>query len=150
MALIDPTPEGEALYELLVQVPRLNRLLKSLSAEEEPRWTIGLWGLLRDIKIDGPRTVPQIARARRLTRQQIQKLVDDAEAKGLVGFRQNPNHKRSRIVALTLDGTALFERIDGTIRETAQEMSEDFDIRDLDSALRVLFDLQQSLDARRC
>tara|TARA_B100000459_G_scaffold136180_1_gene92638 strand:+ start:562 stop:1014 length:453 start_codon:yes stop_codon:yes gene_type:complete len=149
MALIDPTPEGEALYELLVQVPRLNRLLKSLSAEEEPRWTIGLWGLLRDIKIDGPRTVPQIARARRLTRQQIQKLVDDAEAKGLVGFRQNPNHKRSRIVALTLDGTALFERIDGTIRETAQEMSEDFDIRDLDSALRVLFDLQQSLDARR-
>ena len=149
MALIDPTPEGEALYELLVQVPRLNRLLKSLSAEEEPRWTIGLWGLLRDIKIDGPRTVPQIARARRLTRQQIQKLVDDAEAKGLVGFRQNPNHKRSRIVALTLDGTALFERIDGTIRETAQEMSEDFDIRDLDPALRVLFDLQQSLDARR-
>ena len=149
MSLINPSPEGEALYELLVQVPRLNRLLQSLSAEEEPRWTIGLWGLLRNIKIDGPRTVPQIARARRLARQQIQKLVDDAEAEGLVRFRQNPNHKRSRIVALTLDGTALFERIDGTIREAAQEMSEDFDIRDLDSALRVLFDLQQSLDARR-
>ncbi len=149
MSPIDPTPEDEALYELLLQVPRLHRLLQSLSADDEPRWTIGLWGLLRSIKIDGPRTVPQIARARGLARQQIQKLVDDAEAEGLVRFRQNPDHKRSRIVALTRDGRATFERIDGTIREAAQEMAEGFDIRDLDSALRVLFDLQQSLDARR-
>ena len=149
MARVDPTPVGEALYELLLQVPRLHRLLQSLSAGDEPRWTIGLWGLLRNIKIDGPRTVPQIARARGLTRQQIQKLVDDAKAEGLVQFRQNPDHKRSRIVALTQDGTATFQRIDGTIRDAAQEMAEGFDIQDLDSALRVLFDLQQSLDARR-
>ena len=149
MDLVDPTPEGGALYELPLKVPRLRRLLQSLSAGDETRWTIGLLGILRSIKIDGPRTVPQISRARGLARQQIQKLVDDAEAEGLVRFRQNPYHKRSRIVALTRDGRATFERIDGTIREAAQEMAEGFDILDLGSALRVLFDLQQSLDARR-
>lgn len=149
MAKIDPTPEGEALYELLLQVPRLHRLLQSLTPNDGPRWTIGLWALLRSMKVDGPRTVPQIARARGLARQQIQKIVDDAEADGLVRFRQNPDHKRSRIVALTRDGTAAFERIDGAIRQAAQEMSDGFDIRDLDAALRVLFDLQESLDARR-
>ena len=37
----------------------------------------------------------------------------------------------------------------GTIREAAQEMAEGFDIRDLDSNLRDLLDLQKSLDARR-
>ena len=82
--LVDPTPEGEALYELILQAPRLHRLLQSLSAGDEPRWTIGPWGMLRSIKNDGRRTVPQIAHT--LICQQIQKLVGDVEAEGLVRF----------------------------------------------------------------
>ena len=31
MDLVDPTPEGGALYELPLKVPRLRRLLQSLS-----------------------------------------------------------------------------------------------------------------------
>ena len=149
MELVDPTPEGGALYELLLKVPGLHRLLQSHSAGDEPRGTLGLWGMLRSIEVDGPRTVPQIASARVLTRQQTQKLVDDLEAEGLVRFRQNPDHKRSLIVPLTQGGNATFKRIIGTIREAAQEMAEGFDVRDLGAALSVLFDLQKSLDARR-
>ena len=67
----------------------------------------------------------------------------------MVWLGQNPDHNRSRIVALTRDGNATFERIDGTIREAAQEMAGGFDIWDIDFAVRVLFDLQKSLDARR-
>ena len=130
-------------------MPRLHRLLQSLSTGDEPRWTIGLWGILQSIKIDGPRTVPQIASPRVITRQKTQKLLNDIEAEVLVRFRQNPDLKLPRIVALTQDGIATFERIDGTIREAAQEMAKGLDIRDLDSALNVLFDLQQNLDARR-
>ena len=55
MELVDPTPEGGALYGLLLKVPGLHRLLQSLSAGDEPRGTIGLWGMLRSINIDGPR-----------------------------------------------------------------------------------------------
>ena len=84
MELVDPTPEGGALYELLLNVPGLHRLLQSLSAGDEPRWTIGPWGMLRSIKNDRRRTVPQIAHT--LICQQIQKLVGDVEAEGLVRF----------------------------------------------------------------
>ena len=101
------------------------------------------------IKIDGPQTVPQIASARVITRQKTQKLFNNIEAEVWVRFRQNPIFKLPRTVALTQDEIATFERIDGTIREAAQEMAEGFDIRDLNSALSVLFDLQQNLDARR-
>ena len=130
-------------------MPRLHRLLQSLSTGDVPRWTIGLWGILQSIKIDGSRTVPQIANARVITRHKTQSILNDIEAGVLVRFGQNPDFKLPRIVALTQDGIATFERIDGTSREAAQEMAEGFDIRDLDSALSVLFDLQQSLDARR-
>lgn len=149
MPIIDPTPEGEALYELLLQMPRLNRLVKSLILGDSPRWTMSIWGLLCNIKADGPRTVPQIARSRGLARQRVQKIVDEAEAAGLVHLRMNPDHKRSRIVALTGDGTATFERMDGEIRQSAQKFANVFDIRELDTTLRVLYDLQETLGASR-
>ena len=60
MELVDPTLKAGRFTSCL-KVPRLHRLLQSLSAGDEPRWTIGLLGILRSIKIDGPRTVPQIA-----------------------------------------------------------------------------------------
>ncbi len=93
--------------------------------------------------------MPQTASARVKTRQKTHKLLNAIEAEVLVRFRQNLVPKLPRVVALTQDGIATFKRIDGTIREAAEEMAEGFDIRDLDSALSVLFDLQQSLDARR-
>ena len=93
--------------------------------------------------------MPQIASARIINRQKTQKLLNDIEAEVLVRFRQNPIFKLPRTVALTQDEIATFERIDGTIREAAQEMAEGFNVRDLDAALSVLFDLQKSLDARR-
>ena len=149
MKFVDPTPEGEALYELLLQAPRLNRLVQSLTAGQGPHWTIGLWMLLRSINVDGPRTVPQIARALGLARQRIQKIVDEAETGGVVSRQTNPDHKRSQIVALTRGGTAKLSRIECEMRLVAQEMADAFDIRDLDAALRVLISLQASLDARR-
>ena len=79
MDLVDPTPKGGALYELLLKVLRLRRLLQSLSAGDETRWTIGLLGILLSIKIDGPRTLAQITRERGLTHQKTQKLMDGVE-----------------------------------------------------------------------
>ena len=59
-------------------------------------------------------------------------------------LRVNPEHKRSRIVALTRDGPAAFEQHDAAAHRLAEELSGDIDIRDLDAALRVLFDLSEN------
>lgn len=143
----DPTPEGEALYELMVQLPRLHALLRPRRLPEAPVLEAGsgLWILLRSLKLDGPRTVPQIARARGVARQRIQKLVDDANAAGFVRLRNNPDHVRSRVVMLTAEGAAAFEESDGEMRARAETLAANLDIRDLDSALRVMFELVEQL-----
>lgn len=52
----------------------------------------------------GPLTVPQIARERSTSRQNIQILIDRLESQGRVEVFGNPGHKRSALVRLTQQG----------------------------------------------
>src|SRR5262245_15202680 len=60
---------------------------------------------------DGPRTVPDIARRKSVTRQHIQLLVDELAKSDLVELRVNPAHLRSPLVALTRKGETVFAGI---------------------------------------
>ena len=146
----NPTPEGEALYKLMVLIPPLYHRMRAINGRRV-RVSIrsdGMWELLRNLQLNGPRTVPQIARARGVARQRIPKIVEEPYAADLVLFRDNSDHKRSRIVVLTWEGSNAFERIDKELRDAAQEIGDAFDICDLDAALRVLFDLRKNLQPR--
>ena len=57
----------------------------------------------------GPQTVPQMARARPVSRQYIQTLVNLLARQGHVDFIENPAHKRSALVRLTPRGKAFVE-----------------------------------------
>src|SRR5215203_1468558 len=71
--------------------------------------TAGHRGVLESLTRDGPRTVPALARARPVSRQHIQVLVNRLLELGLVETRQNPAHERSSLVALTPAGARRFE-----------------------------------------
>lgn len=58
---------------------------------------------------EGPSTVPAIARARRVSRQHIQALVNPLLQEGLVERQENPAHRRSKLVKLTAAGWKLIE-----------------------------------------
>ena len=60
----------------------------------------------------GPQTVPQLARAKALSRQSMQPVVDALAADGFVELVVNPAHARSKLVTLTVRGTRLVERMD--------------------------------------
>ena len=146
-----PTPEGEALYEMMVLIPPLYRRMRAINGRRGQLsiWSDDIWGLLSSLQLGGPRTVPQIALARGVARQRVRKkIVGKAHAADLVLFRDNPNHKRSWIVDLTRGGSNAFERIDKELRDAAQKTGDDYDIRDLDAALRVLFGLRENLQLR--
>ena len=66
----DPTPEAEALYELMIQLPQLNTAIRLTPAQSDQKAQLsgGIWTLLRSLKLNGPRSVPQIARLRGLAR----------------------------------------------------------------------------------
>ncbi|MDH4108631.1 MAG: MarR family winged helix-turn-helix transcriptional regulator [Gammaproteobacteria bacterium] len=56
---------------------------------------------------NGPGTVPAIARQRRVTRQHVQSLVNPLLEAGFVEPVENPEHRRSRLMALTPAGEHL-------------------------------------------
>jgi len=68
-------------------------------------------GVLELILLDGPATVPAVARARGVSRQHIQQQVDVLLERGLVERQHNPAHKRSSMIALTDKGRALIQNM---------------------------------------
>jgi DNA-binding MarR family transcriptional regulator len=60
--------------------------------------------VLRLLLQQGPKSVPQIARIRGTSRQNVQILVNRLRREGLVTFDINPAHRRSALVTLTEQG----------------------------------------------
>ena len=68
--------------------------------------------VLRTLSEHGPQTVPQIARQRNTSRQNIQIIVNRLTRDGHVEFVNNPAHKRSELVRLTDPGRLVSEKAD--------------------------------------
>jgi DNA-binding MarR family transcriptional regulator len=64
----------------------------------------GRRGILRSLEALGPQTMPQLARARPVSRQHIQVLVNGLVEDGLVAAGQNPAHQKSPLLHLTAKG----------------------------------------------
>ena len=60
---------------------------------------------------NGPTTVPDVARARGVSRQHIQTIVNGLHDRELVEPRRNPAHRRSSFVALADDGRQLIDEM---------------------------------------
>jgi DNA-binding MarR family transcriptional regulator len=104
---------GAALGEVIDQTISLFHLLRALAEDlhGQGELTAARRGVLRGLDHFGPQTVPQMARARPVSRQYIQMLVGQLEADGLVELRDNIAHKRSRLVYLTPQGKAYLEML---------------------------------------
>ena len=66
-------------------------------------------GVLEVLWVNGPATVPMVARERGVSRQHVQQQVDALLERDLVERRGNPAHKRSLMVALTDKGRAIIQ-----------------------------------------
>lgn len=108
-----PDPASpEAVTELILHIFRLNGAL--LAAGDRVVGELGLtsarWQLLGGIADqEEPLSVAQLARKMGVTRQGVQRIANELEAEGIVGFRANPRHKRAQLIELTIRGCELFE-----------------------------------------
>lgn len=67
--------------------------------------TSAWWQVLAALRYaPGPLAVASIARNMGLTRQAVQRIVDLLADQGLVDFRDNPHHRRAKLVVLTPAG----------------------------------------------
>jgi DNA-binding MarR family transcriptional regulator len=92
--------------------------------------TGGLRSILRGLDKLGEQTVPQMARARAVSRQHVQALVNQLVGERLVEFVANPAHKRSPLARLTALGK---KTVDAMNRNEARLLSKaDLDVTDKD------------------
>ncbi|MGH7909372.1 MAG: MarR family winged helix-turn-helix transcriptional regulator [Thermodesulfobacteriota bacterium] len=100
-----------ALASLIGEVVALFHRLRMVSEQihRQGEMTSGKRGVLGSLDRFGPQTVPEMARARPVSRQYIQTLVNQVSEEGLVEFIENPAHKRSHLVRLTTNGKELLD-----------------------------------------
>jgi DNA-binding MarR family transcriptional regulator len=88
--------EVRLLYQSMIQVGEHIHQGSNIS--------MGMRAVLEYLDRNGATTVPQMAKARRVTRQRIQTLVNALAAMRLVEAKDNPASKRSPLIALTPEG----------------------------------------------
>lgn len=99
--------------------------------------SVGVRAVLERLAARGQETVPQLGRALALSRQFVQRMVNDAAAAGYVELRRNPAHRRSSLVALTDAGADAIATVKA--REyAALGRVGDITAGDVEATLRVL------------
>lgn len=140
--------ERPALESLADETRRLFFRLRAASAQAHGNndVTAGLRGVMHAVADGGAQTVPQMARARLVSRQHIQVLVDELAQRRLVELVSNPAHKRSKLVRLTSHGRTVFDRVRRRERRVFERLDLTVGERDLRKATRVLRAISETLD----
>src|SRR5262249_21688611 len=105
----------------------------------------GKRGILKGIELRGPQTVPQMARARPVSRQHIRASLEPLLAEGLVQYVDNPHHKRSKLVDLTQKGAARLDAINRREDEFFNALQTHFDGKEVRRAAGILRRLRDFL-----
>jgi DNA-binding MarR family transcriptional regulator len=136
------------LNDLMKAVRGCFQRLKSLGEQlhSGASITIAMRAVLETLVEDGPRTVPQIARSKAVTRQHIQVIVDGLLAQKLVELDNNPAHRRSSIVVVTAKGAELFAEMRRREQRALTSIGRKLVRADAEPALRLLRDLNTQLD----
>jgi len=127
--------------------PLYRRVLRKVEqAEPIEGISVGVRAVLDLLRGHGPLTVPQMGRAQALSRQFVQRMVNDAAARGLVESIPNPAHKRSSLIRLTSDGRAAIDAV--TAREYAllAQVRGDLSEADVQACARVLSRMLEVFD----
>ncbi|MBX7059083.1 MAG: MarR family transcriptional regulator [Leptospirales bacterium] len=109
--------------------------------------TMAQRALLEDLAGGARKTIAELAAGRAVSRQQIQKNLQELEAAGLVVFHENPEHKRAFLSELTVKGERLFSSMQRKEAEFLADFAARFGRADLQVVARTLIELRSALNA---
>ena len=146
----DHTPEGAGLTELILDVFKLNGRL--LNAGDQLVTSLGLtsarWQVLGAIAFAAaPQPVANIARNMGLTRQAVQRVVNELEAEGFLTYAPNPHHQRAKLVVLSKTGAKVFHAAAKRQAPWANRLARRISARDIRTALGVVREIATRLEA---
>jgi DNA-binding MarR family transcriptional regulator len=138
---------SQGLKELFSEVVALSIRLRTAAPTANGEDTLAAGGLsvLRVLKEHGAQTVPQIARLRGTSRQNIQILVNKLKAEACIAPSLNPAHKRSVLVELTGAGQELLALAVGQEASFLTGLASAVSAAEVESATSLLRQLRQLL-----
>ena len=138
---------ADRLAEVYLAIGPLYRRVSRIVTSDEPAMgmSVGVRAVLDQLRLHGQLTVPQLARSQELSRQFVQRMVNEAHDAGFVEFIPNPAHRKSRRIQLTDRGRiAIHDVIDSEYRLMGQ-VGGDLTGEELDATLRVLHHMHHAL-----
>lgn len=143
------TPAGDALTDLILDLFRVNNLI--LTWGDRLVAPLGLtsarWQILGAIvAADRPQPVAWLARDLGANRQNVQRIVNDLAAEGLVRFEPNPHHRRAQLVVLTDRGQQTFDDAIGFYDPRVNALADGLPLEDIRMAGRVMKALRKKFE----
>jgi DNA-binding MarR family transcriptional regulator len=139
---------AQALTGLIIEVFRLNGDL--LDAGDDLVGDLGLtsarWQVLGAIALS-PVALPvaHLARNMGLTRQAVQRSVDEMSADGFVGLETNPHHRRAMLVTMTDKGKGAYDAASERQVRWATTLAAGLPSKTIETAAELLRELQRRL-----
>lgn len=141
------------LNELLIEASRLDDTVHT--TRESVARPLGLsvaQGRVLQRVAESPRTVATLARRLGLKRQSVQRIADLLVRDGVIELRDNPDHKRAKLLALTSDGQQRLEALQAAeeswLAALGSELEIQSDADDLQPAIELLRLVREAVEAR--
>ncbi len=147
-APLPPDALAARLAEVYLVVGPLYRKVARVVERDEPTMgmSTGVRAVLEQLRREGDVTVPTIAAEQDLSRQFVQRMVNDARAAGFVELRDNPRHRRSSLVHLTEQGSTAIEAVVAHEHRLLGRVAGDLTGADVDTTLHVLRSMLAGLE----
>ncbi|PPF85664.1 MarR family transcriptional regulator [Subtercola sp. Z020] len=100
--------------------------------------TSARWQVLGAIGVGPSRPVAWLARDLGVSRQNVQRIVNDLQRDGLVSLEPNPHHKRAQLVEITSTGRDALDSATRRAKPWAEHAAAGIDPDDIETTQRVL------------
>ncbi len=144
-----PTSSGDTLTDLILTMFRVNNL--TLTWGDRLVAPFGLtsarWQVLGAIVFaERPQPVAWLARDLGANRQNVQRIVNDLHAEGLVAFEPNPHHRRANLVVLSEKGQQAYDAAIAAYEPWVNVLAEGLTLEEIETAHRVMATLRKRLE----
>jgi DNA-binding MarR family transcriptional regulator len=145
---LSPDELGDRVSEVFDLIGALYRrgLRKVEQGEQIEGVSVGVRSVLVLLRRYGPMTVPQMGRIMALTRQFVQRMVNDAVSEGWAAVTPNPAHQRSSLIRITEAGERTIDTILEREHALNRQVGGDLTDAELRACVRVLKEMLKTFD----
>lgn len=144
------TPQAVAVTALIFETFRLHGRLIALGDRMVAPFglTSARWQVLGSIgEAEHDMTVPMIGRNLGLSRQAVQRVINDLRHRGFVEYDDNPHHRRAKLVRMTEAGERAYLAADNAFFSWANSNVQPFDTKNVAASRETVRGLVEICEA---